>query len=238
MRQLPRGGEVAGSPSNPAGQRFTERGSKEGMGPTFLSPASHPRPPSQQVSQIRWHCAHWNFARISTSRPPQTGHAGRSDASPRQAGAGTSATSRRAEVPSPCWSITHLRKRRPGATSARAGWSRARGPMMTALPRFLHGPPLPPPAGEGPTHGHEEHPPLRQASAAEDRRAWQTLPLRRVPHPQPTTGDETGPLVVPEVHRPQGPRRRHPRHATAGLDRSSPDRRRLTASARSRGAFR
>lgn len=37
----------------------------------------YPRPPSQQVSQIRWHCSQWNFARISISRPPHTGQAGR-----------------------------------------------------------------------------------------------------------------------------------------------------------------
>jgi hypothetical protein len=35
----------------------------------------HPRLPSQQVSQIRWHREHWNLARISIRLPPQTGQA-------------------------------------------------------------------------------------------------------------------------------------------------------------------
>jgi hypothetical protein len=37
----------------------------------------HPRPPSQQVSQIVWHRLHCSFARISINVPPQTGQAGR-----------------------------------------------------------------------------------------------------------------------------------------------------------------
>jgi len=36
-----------------------------------------PPPPFAAVSQIRWHCSQWNFARISISRPPHTGQAGR-----------------------------------------------------------------------------------------------------------------------------------------------------------------
>lgn len=36
----------------------------------------HPRPPSQQVSQIVWQREHWSFARTSISSPPQAGQAG------------------------------------------------------------------------------------------------------------------------------------------------------------------
>lgn len=39
--------------------------------------AAQPRPPSQQVSQIRWQREHWSFARISIRFPPHTGQAGR-----------------------------------------------------------------------------------------------------------------------------------------------------------------
>ena len=41
---------------------------------------NYPRSPSQQVSQIRWHCEHWSLARMSISRPPHTGHTGPWDA--------------------------------------------------------------------------------------------------------------------------------------------------------------
>jgi len=37
----------------------------------------YPRPPSQQVSQIVWHWLHCSLPRISMSRPPHTGQAGR-----------------------------------------------------------------------------------------------------------------------------------------------------------------
>ncbi|MES2793867.1 MAG: hypothetical protein V4719_29915 [Planctomycetota bacterium] len=37
----------------------------------------YPRPPSQQVSQMVWHCEHCSLARISISGPPQAGQAER-----------------------------------------------------------------------------------------------------------------------------------------------------------------
>jgi len=39
--------------------------------------SDHPRPPSQQVSQIVWQREHWSFARISINSPSQAGQAGR-----------------------------------------------------------------------------------------------------------------------------------------------------------------